>query len=49
MIASIHTWLGDAILWIAGVHAAAALDQLRAIFEARVELTPGIGDRVALA
>jgi cytochrome b561 len=24
-IASIHTWLGDAILWIAGVHAAAAL------------------------
>jgi cytochrome b561 len=24
-IASIHTWLGDAILWIAGVHAVAAL------------------------
>ncbi len=24
-IASIHTWLGDAILWVAGVHAAAAL------------------------
>lgn len=24
-IASIHTWLGDAILWIAGGHAAAAL------------------------
>jgi cytochrome b561 len=24
-IASIHTWLGDAIMWIAGVHAAAAL------------------------
>jgi len=24
-IASIHTWLGDAILWIAGLHAAAAL------------------------
>jgi cytochrome b561 len=24
-IASIHTWLGDAILWIAGAHAAAAL------------------------
>jgi cytochrome b561 len=25
VIASIHTWLGDTILWIAGVHAAAAL------------------------
>jgi cytochrome b561 len=24
-IAAIHTWLGDAILWVAGVHAAAAL------------------------
>ena len=24
-IAEIHTWLGDAILWIAGLHAAAAL------------------------
>ncbi len=24
-IASIHTWLGDAIMWVAGVHAAAAL------------------------
>jgi cytochrome b561 len=24
-IASIHTWLGDAILWVAGVHAAAGL------------------------
>jgi len=24
-IANIHTWLGDAILWLAGVHAAAAL------------------------
>jgi cytochrome b561 len=24
-IASIHRWLGDAILWVAGVHAAAAL------------------------
>lgn len=24
-IASVHTWLGDAILWVAGVHAAAAL------------------------
>ena len=24
-IASIHTWLGDAILWVAGLHAAAAL------------------------
>jgi cytochrome b561 len=24
-IASIHAWLGDAILWVAGVHAAAAL------------------------
>ena len=24
-IASIHTWLGDAILWVAGMHAAAAL------------------------
>jgi cytochrome b561 len=24
-IASLHTWLGDAILWVAGVHAAAAL------------------------
>ena len=24
-IASIHTWLGDAILWVAGGHAAAAL------------------------
>lgn len=24
-IAEIHTWLGDAILWLAGVHAAAAL------------------------
>jgi cytochrome b561 len=23
-MAVIHTWLGDAILWIAGVHAAAA-------------------------
>ena len=25
VVASIHTWLGDAILWVAGVHAAAAL------------------------
>jgi cytochrome b561 len=25
VIASIHTWLGDAILWAAGVHAATAL------------------------
>ena len=25
VIASVHTWLGDAILWVAGVHAAAAL------------------------
>jgi len=24
-IAPIHTWLGDAILWVAGVHAAAPL------------------------
>ena len=24
-IAYVHTWLGDAILWLAGVHAAAAL------------------------
>jgi len=24
-IASIHTWLGDAILWVAGIHAAAGL------------------------
>jgi cytochrome b561 len=24
-IASVHTWLGNAILWVAGVHAAAAL------------------------
>jgi cytochrome b561 len=24
-IANIHTWLGDAILWIAGLHAAAAI------------------------
>ena len=24
-IASLHTWLGDSILWVAGVHAAAAL------------------------
>jgi cytochrome b561 len=24
-IASIHTWLGDTILWVAGLHAAAAL------------------------
>jgi len=24
-IASIHTWLGDAILWVAGMHAAAGL------------------------
>lgn len=24
-IASIHTWLGDSILWVAGVHAAAGL------------------------
>ena len=24
-VASIHTWLGDAILWVAGAHAAAAL------------------------
>ena len=24
-IATLHTWLGDAILWVAGVHAAAAL------------------------
>jgi cytochrome b561 len=24
-VASVHTWLGDAILWVAGVHAAAAL------------------------
>ena len=25
VVASIHTWLGDTILWLAGVHAAAAL------------------------
>jgi cytochrome b561 len=25
VIASVHTWLGDTILWVAGVHAAAAL------------------------
>ena len=25
VIASIHTWLGDAILWVAGAHAVAAL------------------------
>ena len=25
VIASIHTWLGDTILWVAGAHAAAAL------------------------
>jgi cytochrome b561 len=25
VIASIHTWLGDTILWVAGVHATAAL------------------------
>lgn len=25
IVASVHTWLGDAILWVAGVHAAAAL------------------------
>jgi cytochrome b561 len=25
LIAEIHTWLGDAILWVAGVHAVAAL------------------------
>ena len=25
VIASIHTWLGDAVLWVAGVHAAVAL------------------------
>jgi cytochrome b561 len=24
-IATLHTWLGDAIMWIAGVHAAAAI------------------------
>ena len=24
-IASMHTWLGDTIMWVAGVHAAAAL------------------------
>src|SRR5574337_1206321 len=24
-IAEVHTWLGDAIMWVAGVHAAAAL------------------------
>ncbi len=24
-VASIHTWLGDTIMWVAGVHAAAAL------------------------
>jgi len=24
-VASVHTWLGDAILWVAGLHAAAAL------------------------
>ena len=24
-IATIHTWLGDAILWVAGLHAVAAL------------------------
>lgn len=24
-IAEVHTWLGDAILWVAGLHAAAAL------------------------
>lgn len=25
LVASVHTWLGDAILWLAGIHAAAAL------------------------
>ena len=25
VIASVHTWLGDTILWVAGIHAAAAL------------------------
>ena len=25
VIASVHTWLGDTILWVAGVHAVAAL------------------------
>ena len=25
IIAKIHTWLGDAILWIAGLHAGAGL------------------------
>ncbi len=25
LIANIHTWLGDAILWLAGLHAAAAI------------------------
>jgi len=24
-IAEIHTWLGDVVLWVAGLHAAAAL------------------------
>jgi cytochrome b561 len=24
-IATLHTWLGDAILWLAGIHALAAL------------------------
>ena len=48
-IASIHTWLGDAILWVAGVHAAAALFHhfvlrdgvLRAMLPGRSE---GIGE-----
>ena len=25
IVARIHTWLGDAILWVAGLHALAAL------------------------
>ena len=25
LVAEVHTWLGDAILWLAGLHAAAAL------------------------
>jgi len=46
MIASIHTWLGDAILWIAGVHAAAALYH-HFVLRDRVlrSMLPGIADR----
>ena len=45
MIASIHTWLGDAILWIAGVHAAAALYH-HFVLRDRVlrSMLPGIAD-----